>query len=59
VSGRIAGRVKRVAVELGKLDFLPRRIEIDGRSGVNSIFEIQIERLDAPLEKDLFEVYRP
>jgi hypothetical protein len=59
VSGRIAQRVKRVAVELGKLDFLPRRIEIDGKSGVNSIFEIQVERLDTPPEKGLFDVYRP
>lgn len=59
VSGRIAQRVKRVAVELGKLDFLPRRIEIDGKSGVNSTFEIQIERLDAPLDEDQFRVYRP
>lgn len=59
VSGRIARRVKRVAVELGKLDFLPRRLEIDGKNGVNSIFEIQIERLDAPLDEGLFHVYRP
>jgi outer membrane lipoprotein-sorting protein len=59
VSGRIAGRVKRVAVELDKLDFLPRRIEIDGKSGVDSSFEIEIERLDTPLEKGLFDVYRP
>jgi hypothetical protein len=59
VSGRIARRVKRVAVELGKLDFLPRRLEIDGKNGVNSIFEIQIERLDAPLDEGLFQVYRP
>jgi len=59
VSGRIAGRVKRVAVELGKVDFLPRRIEIDGKSGVDSIFETRIEKLDAPLNESLFEVYRP
>jgi hypothetical protein len=59
VSGRIARGVKRVAVELGKLDFLPRRIEIDGKSGVNSIFEIQIEKLDAPLDEGIFQVYRP
>jgi len=59
VSGRIAGRVKRVAVELGKIDFLPRRIEIDGKSGVDSIFETRIEELDSPLNDSLFEVYRP
>ena len=52
VSGRIARRVKRVAVELGKDDFLPRRIEIDGKSGVDSTFEIQIEKLDAPLDEE-------
>jgi len=59
VSGRIAGRVKRVAVELGRLDFLPRRIEIDGKSGVSSVFEIRLERLDAPLDEGQFRVYRP
>jgi hypothetical protein len=59
VSGRIAGRVKRVAIELGKVDFLPRRIEIDGKSGVDSIFETRIEKLDSPLDESLFEVYRP
>lgn len=59
VSGQIARRVKRVAVELGKLDFLPRRIEIDGKSGVNSVFEIEIERLNETLDESLFRVYRP
>jgi len=59
VSGRMARRVKRVAVELGKLDFLPRRIEIDGKSGVSSTFEIQFERLDAPLDEGRFRVHRP
>ena len=43
VSGRIAGRVRSVAVELGKDDFLPRRIEIEGKSGVDSTFEIRVE----------------
>jgi hypothetical protein len=59
LSGRIARRVKRVAVELGKADFLPRRIEIEGKSGVNSTFDIRIEKLDAPVDAGLFEVYRP
>jgi hypothetical protein len=59
VSGRIAGRVKRVAVELGKDDFLPRRIEVDGRNGVSSVFEPRIERLDAALDDGVFEVHRP
>jgi len=59
VSGRIAGRVKRVAVELGKADFLPRRIEIQGKSGVDSTFEIQVRDLDRPLDESQFEVYRP
>lgn len=59
VSGRIARRVTRVAVELGQRDFLPRRIEIDGRSGVNSVFEIQIERLNETLDESLFRVHLP
>ncbi len=59
VAGRIAGRVKRVAVELGKDDFLPRRIEVEGTNGVSSVFETRIETLDATLDDGLFEVYRP
>jgi len=59
LSGRIARRVNRMAVELGKADFLPRRIEIEGRSGVNSTFDIRIEKLDAPVDEGMFEVYRP
>lgn len=59
VSGRIAGRVRSVAVELGKDDFLPRRIEIQGKSGVDSTFEIQVNSLDEPLDERQFEVYRP
>jgi hypothetical protein len=59
VSGRIARRVKRVAVDLGRADFLPRRLEIEGRSGVSSTFEIRIEKLDTPLDESLFKVYRP
>jgi hypothetical protein len=59
VSGRIARRVTRVAVELGRDDFLPRRIEIDGKSGVNSVFDIRIETLDQPLDEEEFRVYRP
>ncbi len=59
VSGRIARRVLRVAVELGRQDFLPRRIEIDGKSGVDSVFEIEIETLDQPLDEEVFRVYRP
>ncbi len=59
VSGRIARRVKRVLVELGTDDFLPRRIEIDGKSGVNSAFDIRIERLDVALDASVFHVYRP
>jgi hypothetical protein len=59
VSGRIAKRVERVAVELGRADFLPRRIEVFGRSGVTSVFEIEIEELNQPLDEELFRVYRP
>ncbi len=59
VAGRIAGRVRRVAVELRKPDLLPRRIEIEGKSGVQSVFEIRVETLDTPLDERQFEVYRP
>lgn len=59
ISGRIAGRVKRLAVELGKDDFLPRRIQVEGTNGVSSVFEMRVERLDTALDERVFEVHRP
>lgn len=59
VSGRLAHRIERVLVELGKSDFLPRRIEVDGTSRVDSVFDIRVEQLDAALDDSEFEVYHP
>ena len=58
VSGRIARSVSRVLVELGRTDFLPTRIEIRGKSGVTSVFDIRIDTLDGTLSPSLFDVYR-
>lgn len=57
-SGRIARRVTRVMVELGKSDFLPSRIEIEGKSGVTSTFDIRVDILDAAPDPSRFKVYR-
>jgi len=48
-----------VIVKLGKDDFLLRSLEIDGKSGVNSVFTIQITALNLEISEDTFKVYRP
>jgi hypothetical protein len=58
ISGRIARRVARLMVELGKNDFLPSRIEIEGKSGVTSAFDIRVDTLDAAPDPSRFKVYR-
>ena len=58
ISGRIARRVTRVMVELAKNDFLPSRIEIEGKSGVTSAFDIRVDTLDAAPDPSRFKVYR-
>ena len=58
-SSRFAGRVNYVAVGLGRDNFLPRSIEIDGKSGVRSVFAIAITSKNTRLDEAIFHVYRP
>ena len=58
VAGRVAKRVTRVVVEFTR-DFLPRRLEIAGRNGVNSRFEIRMTEPGATIDEAMFKVYRP
>jgi hypothetical protein len=58
-SARFRRRLNYVVVKLAKENFLLRSLEIDGTSGVNSVFAIDITSLDAKIPPSTFEVYRP
>jgi outer membrane lipoprotein-sorting protein len=46
-------------VKLDKKDFLLRSLEVDGKSGVNSVFGIDVTSTNPKIPKDTFEVYKP
>ncbi len=52
-------RLNYLAVKLNKRDFLPRSLEVDGKSGVNSVFVIDFTMLNAKLPAETFEVQKP
>jgi outer membrane lipoprotein-sorting protein len=52
-------RLNYLVVKLNKRDFLPRSLEVDGKSGVNSVFLIDFTTLNAKLPAETFEVYKP
>jgi outer membrane lipoprotein-sorting protein len=58
VSGRISRSVTRVEVDFGRTDFMPLRLEIRGKSGVTSVFDIRIDTLDGALSPTFFDVFR-
>ncbi len=57
--GRFASALNYMTVRLGKEDFLLHSLEVDGKSGVNSRFEIQITSLNAKIPPGTFDLYRP
>jgi outer membrane lipoprotein-sorting protein len=52
-------RVNYVVVKLNKRDFLLRSLEVDGKSGVNSVFAIDISSVNPKIPAETFEVYKP
>ena len=48
-----------MVVKLDKKDFLLRSLQVDGKSGVNSIFVIDVTSMNQKIPKDTFEVYKP
>jgi hypothetical protein len=52
-------RLNYLVVKLNKRDFLPRSLEVDGKSGVNSVFLINFTTLNAKLPAEAFEVVKP
>jgi len=52
-------RLNYLAVKLDKRDFLLRSLEVDGKSGVNSVFVIDVNSLNPKIPPETFEVYKP
>jgi outer membrane lipoprotein-sorting protein len=52
-------RLHYMVVKLSKRDFLPRSLEVDGTSGVNSVFAIDVTSTNTKLSPDMFEVMKP
>jgi outer membrane lipoprotein-sorting protein len=52
-------RLNYLIVRLDKGNFFPRSLEVDGKSGVNSVFIIDVNSMNPKLPADTFEVYKP
>jgi hypothetical protein len=52
-------RLNYIVVKLDKRDFLLRSLEIDGKSGVNSVFVVDVNSLNPKIPAGTFEVYKP
>ena len=52
-------RLNYLVVKLDKKDFMLRSLEVDGKSGVNSVFVIDVNSINPKLPPDTFEVYKP
>ena len=52
-------RLNYLIVKLDKRTFLLRSLEVDGKSGVNSVFVIDVNSLNPQIPPDTFEVYKP
>jgi outer membrane lipoprotein-sorting protein len=58
-SSRFATRVNYVVVKLLKDSFLLSSLEVDGKSGVHSVYEIQVTDLNPKINEEMFRVYKP
>ena len=58
-AGRLTSRLKRVVATVRRDDFVLRRLEILGVSGVQSTFNVQVDRINVAIDPQLFKVYRP
>ena len=52
-------RLNYLILKLDKKDFMLRSLEVDGKSGVNSVFAIDVNSMNPKLPPDTFEVYKP
>jgi outer membrane lipoprotein-sorting protein len=54
----IRHRMNYLVIKLDKQNFLPRSVEVDGKSGVNSVFLFDITSENTKLPEDTFEVVK-
>ena len=52
-------RLNYLVVKLDKRDFLLRSLEVNGKSGVDSVFVVEINSLNPKIPAETFEVYKP
>jgi hypothetical protein len=52
-------RLNYMVVKLRKRDFLPWSLEVDGKSGVNSVFAIDISAVNMKIAAETFEIEKP
>ena len=52
-------RLNSMVVKLDKEDFMLRSLEVDGKSGVNSVFAIDVNSMNPKIPAEMFEVYKP
>jgi outer membrane lipoprotein-sorting protein len=52
-------KISRIVVKLDEKQFLLRSLEIDGTSGVDSVFRIEMTSLNAKIPAGTFDLYRP
>ncbi len=58
-SARFSSRINYIVVKLLKESFLLSSLEVNGKSGVDSVFEIKIKELNPKLSDEIFSVYKP
>jgi outer membrane lipoprotein-sorting protein len=52
-------RLNYMIVKLDKKEFMLRSLEVDGKSGVNSVFVIDVSSMNPNIPPDTFKVYKP
>lgn len=52
-------RLNYMVVKLSKKEFLPQSLEVDGKSGVNSVFAIDVTSVNVKIPAETFEVIKP
>jgi len=58
-SNAFRDKLNFMVVKLDKKDFLLRSLEVDGKSGVNSVFVIDVNSMNPKIPRDTFDVYKP
>jgi outer membrane lipoprotein-sorting protein len=52
-------RLNYLVVKLDKRNFMPRSLEVDGKSGVHSLFVIDVSSMNPKIPPDMFDVSKP